>query len=47
MPEQSDLFAEEGPDEVEETETKLSDKAIEKQFSEGRLRVIQEKNDFF
>lgn len=47
MVHQADLFADEGPEEFFEPEKKLSDKAIERQFSEGRLRVIQEKNDFF
>lgn len=40
-------FAPEGDDEEITAPAKRSDKVLEKQFSEGRLRVIQEKNDFF
>ena len=44
-----DLFAEEGPEPATPNPRKpqLSDKDIEIQFQRGRLRVIQEKNDFF
>ncbi|WP_379551044.1 DUF262 domain-containing protein [Qipengyuania sp. DGS5-3] len=40
-------FADEGDEEEIPSSSKVSDKALERQFSEGRLRVIQEKNDFF
>jgi hypothetical protein len=36
-------------DDLEESnaEKEMSDKKLEEQFNKGRLRVIQEKNDFF
>jgi Protein of unknown function DUF262 len=44
-----DLFAEEGPEDQSEqpAKRKKTDRAIEREFSEGRLRVIQETNNLF
>ena len=50
MPDMEEQFADEGPD-IDSAEPRRAmtktDRAIEKEFSEGRLRVIQEKNDLF